>query len=838
MHDDLGSQATGPSDFKIGDWWVRPRQNELEKLGETVSVEGRSMSVLVALARHAPSVVSKERLISEVWSDSPFVSDDVITHAIWELRKALGDSGKKKQYIRTFPRKGYGLVAEVLRPQGSPLPLEGARIDHYDLGREIGRGAMGVVFEAVDRRLDRTVAVKFLAGELTRDLKACQRFEREARLAASLDHPNLATVHEIGETSDGHRYLVLPYYSGGSLEDRLSQGPLPLHDAVSMIRQLLDGLSVAHERDIVHRDIKPANLLLDAHGTLKICDFGIAKLLGATDLTETGGALGTPAYKSPEQALGRAVDHRTDLWSSAVVFFELLTGKRPVEGQGSSDGLKSLLGDASVEASRLEGLVAFFEKGLAEDVERRFQSAADMSEALSCLTGLSGGKRPSWMGWLVLGLGLVLLVVGIGFGFGWLFFDRNPERALTEAQESSNRYLQLATSHWLEGNHKTNLDRTQELLEKSVKLWPESATAKAHLAAFLADRSGMRGLSLTQKNALRREARTLAIEVSNQGAGSALGLATLARLTYLASNYPLAEAWAHEAIRLEPDCDQGETCDLAYVWLGEILWSLDRKDEAIAVLEEGEPYGGGLIRCNLKLAQLYKNEEQFYEAETAYRQVLEYDLDQSTALTDLALLFFYNGRYDEALPLLQSAYAQTSDPTMVYNIGVIQYSKEYWDAAAKSFETAQKGFEAEDRPFPLALVALGDIQLELGKALRANAYFTQAAIAFEEENSPGRRRRSQRAVCLAKLGRFEQAKTIIEPILNDPVALAGFPAVLSYAARIFALEGDERRLFDLARQWQAEGNNSRLFLDDPAFIPYRKNEAYLRILEPDFLASQ
>ncbi|MEO1367264.1 MAG: protein kinase, partial [Acidobacteriota bacterium] len=375
--------ASSPADFKIGEWWVRPQRHVLERLDASHPIELRSMDVLVCLARHAPDVVSKQRLFDEVWADSPYVGDDVISHAIWELRKVLGCSARDPTYIRTVPRRGYQLLAEVLRPQGSPLPLEGVRIDHYDIGPELGRGAMGVVFEATDRRLDRPVAVKFLAEDLTRDPKAVKRFEREARLAASLEHPNLATVHEVGETSRGHRYLVSSLYRGGSLKDRLEAGPLELDEALGYARQLLSGLAAAHAQNVVHRDIKPANLLLDDHGTLKICDFGIAKLLGATDLTRTGHSVGTPAYKSPEQSRGLTVDHRTDLWSAGVVLFELLTGRRPFAVEFDAGVVDQIASGADVpeEVARLPAwLREFLGKALARDPEDRFQDAASMLE--------------------------------------------------------------------------------------------------------------------------------------------------------------------------------------------------------------------------------------------------------------------------------------------------------------------------------------------------------------------------------------------------------------------------------------------------------------------------
>ncbi|MEM6455321.1 MAG: winged helix-turn-helix domain-containing protein, partial [Acidobacteriota bacterium] len=247
--DDPTDGGTLGADFKLGEWWVRPQRNVLER-GETrVQVEARSMQVLVCLARRAPDLASKAYLLSRVWRDA-YVGDDVISHAIWELRKALGDSARQPTYIETIPKKGYRLICPVQRPDGSPVPLVGAQVEQYEIRAEIGRGAMGVVYEAFDHQLDRTVALKFLAPELSRDIKAVQRFTREARMAASLVHPNLATVHEVGETSQGHHYLVTPHYAGGSLQQRIQEGPVLIADAITIARQLCEGLAAAHARDI------------------------------------------------------------------------------------------------------------------------------------------------------------------------------------------------------------------------------------------------------------------------------------------------------------------------------------------------------------------------------------------------------------------------------------------------------------------------------------------------------------------------------------------------------------------------------------------------------------
>ena len=202
----------------------------------------------------------------------------------------------------------------------------GTTLGPYQVVSQLGSGGMGVVYQATVPRLKRTVAIKLLPPDLTRDDTAKQRFLQEAQAASALDHPNICTIHEINETDDGQLYLVMAHYEGETLKERIERGPLPLDDAVDIGTQVGQGLAEAHEAGIVHRDIKPANLLVTKTGVVKILDFGLAKLAGAEDVTQTGTAVGTVAYMSPEQARGEEVDHRTDIWSLGVVLYEMLAG--------------------------------------------------------------------------------------------------------------------------------------------------------------------------------------------------------------------------------------------------------------------------------------------------------------------------------------------------------------------------------------------------------------------------------------------------------------------------------------------------------------------------------
>jgi serine/threonine protein kinase/Tol biopolymer transport system component len=236
----------------------------------------------------------------------------------------------------------------TLRPSG----MIGRTIYQYRILEHLGGGGMGVVYKAEDTRLERTVALKFLPPELTRDPVAKARFLQEARAASALDHPNICTIHEVGETDDGQLFLAMTCYDGETLKRKIERGPLPIDEAVDIAKQIAQGLTKAHRLGIVHRDIKPANIIITSDGIVKILDFGLAKLAGAAGLTRAGFCLGTPAYMSPEQARGE-VDHRTDLWSLGVVLYEMVTGAPPFTGDTDQAIIYSLLSEEPKPLSAL-----------------------------------------------------------------------------------------------------------------------------------------------------------------------------------------------------------------------------------------------------------------------------------------------------------------------------------------------------------------------------------------------------------------------------------------------------------------------------------------------------
>lgn len=205
----------------------------------------------------------------------------------------------------------------------------GRTVSHYRIIGQLGGGGMGLVYKAEDSKLKRTVALKFLPPELTRDPEAKERFIHEAQAASALDHPNICNIHEIGEVEDGQMFIAMACYEGETLKLRIARGQVRIEEAADLAIQVGQGLQKAHEKGIVHRDIKPANIIITNDGVAKILDFGLAKLAGQAQLTKTGSTVGTAAYMSPEQAQGWDVDHRTDLFSFGVVLYEMLAGRLP-----------------------------------------------------------------------------------------------------------------------------------------------------------------------------------------------------------------------------------------------------------------------------------------------------------------------------------------------------------------------------------------------------------------------------------------------------------------------------------------------------------------------------
>ncbi len=318
-------------------------------------------------------------------------------------------------------------------PRGAVLCMTGNKLGQYHIGEKIGAGGMGEVYRARDERLDRDVAIKVLPLAFANNPERIERFEREARLLASLNHPNIAHIHGF-EESDGTRFLVLELVEGETLAERLRRGALPVEDALLVAKQIAEALEYAHEHGILHRDLKPGNLKVTPAGKVKVLDFGLAKVFAAdptpVDLSKSptasygssapGVILGTAAYISPEQARGKLLDKRTDIWSFGCVLYETLIGKQAFRGETFSDTIAKILECEpdwqALPAKTPPNLQVLIRRCLQKDVGRRLRDIGDarieIEEALAAPVVAPAGFAPGGLSRrqkVVLGVSLFLI---------------------------------------------------------------------------------------------------------------------------------------------------------------------------------------------------------------------------------------------------------------------------------------------------------------------------------------------------------------------------------------------------------------------------------------------
>jgi Tol biopolymer transport system component/DNA-binding winged helix-turn-helix (wHTH) protein len=446
----------GPVRFvRFGPFQLDLRTGELRRDGIKVRVPDQSIKVLAKLVEDPGEIVTRQELHQKLWPNGTTVEFDYgINSAVKRLRQALEDSAETPRFIETLPRRGYRFLVEVetaasgeteqpSEPEATSGQPECEMVSHYRVLEKLGEGAMGVVYKAEDTKLGRFVALKFLAEELSDDPQALKRFEREARAASALNHPNICTIYDVNEHDD-LPFIVMEYVEGRTLDKLIAHGALELSQVIRYAIDIADALAKAHAAGVIHRDLKPGNIMVAGDGAAKVLDFGIAKLTrtpgagkSAAPLpTETAqeGMLGTISYMSPEQAEGRIVDARSDIFSFGALLYEMVTGQKAFRGDSKLSTPSAILWAEPKRAGQvvkgvpreLDGILALC---LCQSPELRFQAMPDVKVALEEMKErLESRQRGRQVVWAT-----VLLMAVVAGGAVWFVRSaaKAPAAALT-----------------------------------------------------------------------------------------------------------------------------------------------------------------------------------------------------------------------------------------------------------------------------------------------------------------------------------------------------------------------------------------------------------------------
>jgi DNA-binding winged helix-turn-helix (wHTH) protein/predicted Ser/Thr protein kinase len=352
------------------------RAGELRRDGQKIRIQEQPFRLLAMLAERPGEVVLREEIRRRLWpNDTAVEVSHGINAAVQRLREALGETAEAPRFVETVARRGYRFRGEAARAPELPAGTPG----RFHILEKLGGGGMGVVYRAEDVRLGRPVAIKFLPPEAAGDPMAIGRFEREARAASALNHPNICTIHSVEEIG-GQPAIVMELLEGATLESMLATGPVPLERALGIAIQMAAALEAAHAKGVVHRDLKPANVIVN-DSQVKILDFGLATLPGG-EVTQEGSVLGTPHYMSPEQVRGREVDARSDLYTFGLVLYELVTGRR------ASDATRPSIAPAALDR--------ILQRCLAESPDDRWSSARELKAALEAIRTKRPPTRRRW----------------------------------------------------------------------------------------------------------------------------------------------------------------------------------------------------------------------------------------------------------------------------------------------------------------------------------------------------------------------------------------------------------------------------------------------------------
>jgi serine/threonine protein kinase/Flp pilus assembly protein TadD len=667
-------------------------------------------------------------------------------------------------------------------------------ISHYRIIKHLGRGGMGEVYLAEDKLLGRKVAIKFLPAEVATDDHARQRLLREAKTAATLDHPSICAIYEIGEEG-GHSFIVLQYIEGETLAARLKRHPPDLHEALAIAAQVADALAEAHSRGIIHRDIKPENIMLTAHTQVKVLDFGLAKVLRnpsiveeetASMLSVPGMVMGTPPYMSPEQVRGEELDCRSDIFSFGTVFYEMLSGQRPFQAQSTAEVISAILTAEPPPIRRFgvghngSGQERLIRKCLKKDAAQRYQAMGDLISDLQQvrrehengqvtptsvattteLKAASTGSRGTWRKPRVSRLGVTITAVVLAVAAVVSVLSvRNKKSLPAPAVKSDKSANPVAYDAYIRGMVNVGSENPADN-QAATKLFEQATAADPNFASAYAELS----------RAYTIKARYVASDAERKKA------------------YEDAEVAVDKALAINPNLAEGHFAR------GLMLWT---------------PY------------------KRFPHAQAiqSYRRAIELDPNFDEAHHQLGFVYLHIGMLDKGQKEIDKALAINPGNTLArYRLGVIDMCRAKYAEAFEIFNSTP----LEQNPELLAFYTSNAL-FRLGRNEEASASIERYFKDYSEDK--GGMVTSVKAMMLAKAGENNEAEATIQHAIEIGRGYAHFHHTSYNIASAYALMNEPRQAMKWLQVTADEGfPNYPLFQDDAQLDNLRRDPQFIAFM--------